>query len=193
MDKRNCTASYLGQQLETNNLSSFVNHSDISFIGLAYHFSATISEDHYWHRQSGMLLEMKYEFHTNRFSGSDVLVGHFVLGAVAALSSPPVIPEFPSFLILPLFIVATLPPVIVYRRKCIARALLDHHTFTVCAWVRHANRECVSGMPLLMLRLVWQMLIPMRFHLGHEVDIEKPVPTKHNQHTDWGRVSANPL
>jgi hypothetical protein len=112
-------ASYLGQQLETNHLSSIANHSSISFIGLPYYFSATISEDHYWHRQSGMLLEMKYEFHTSRVSGSDVLVGHFVLGAVAALSSPPVIPEFPSFLILPLFIVATLPPVIVYRRKCI--------------------------------------------------------------------------
>ena len=112
-------ASYLGQQLETNHLSTIANHSSISFIGLPYYFSATTSEDRCWHRQSGMLLEMKFEFQTNRFSGMDVLVGHFVLGAVVALSTPPVIPEFPSFLILPLFMVATLPPVIVYRRKCI--------------------------------------------------------------------------
>jgi len=110
-------ASYLGQQLETNNLSSFVNHTDISFIGLPYYFSASVSQNYYWHRQSGMLLEMKFEFSTNRASGNDVLVGHLVLNAVAALSIPPVIPEFPSFLILPLFFIATLLAVIVCKRK----------------------------------------------------------------------------
>jgi len=110
-------ASYLGQQLETNHLLSLVSHSDISFIGLAYYFSATISQDFYWHRQSGMLLEMKYEFNTTRVSGMDVLVGHLVLSAVAALSIPPVIPEFPSFLILSLFMIATLLAVKVHKRK----------------------------------------------------------------------------
>jgi hypothetical protein len=110
-------ASYLGQQLETNHLSSFVNHSDISFIGLAYYFSASVSQDQYWHRQSGMLLEMKFGFRTSRVSGSDVLVGHLVLNAVAALSIPPVIPEFPTFAILPIFMIATLLAIIVYKRK----------------------------------------------------------------------------
>jgi len=110
-------ASYLGQQLETNHLSSFVNQSHSSFMGLPYEFSASVSQDFYWHRQSGMLLEMKYEFNTTRVSGMDVLVGHFVLSAVAALSIPPVIPEFPSFLVLPLFMTATLSAVIIYRRK----------------------------------------------------------------------------
>jgi uncharacterized membrane protein (GlpM family) len=46
-----------------------------------------------------------------------VLVGHLVLNAVAALSIPPVIPEFPTFAILPIFMIATLPVVIAYRRK----------------------------------------------------------------------------
>jgi hypothetical protein len=110
-------ASYLGQQLETNNLSSFVNHTDISFIGLPYYFSASVSQNYYWHRQSGMLLEMKFEFSTNRASGNDVLVGHLVLNAVAALSIPPVIPEFPSFLVLPSFMTVTLLAVLVFRRK----------------------------------------------------------------------------
>lgn len=110
-------ASYLGQQLETNHLSSFVNHTDSSFIGLPYYFSASASQNYYWHRQSGMLLEMKYEFHTSRVSGMDVLVGHFVLSAVAALSIPPVIPEFPAFLFLPLFMTATLLAVIIYKRN----------------------------------------------------------------------------
>jgi hypothetical protein len=110
-------AGYLGQQLETNHLSVLTNHSSTSFIGLPYYFSATASEDYYWHRQSGMLLELKAEFHTSRVSGIDVFVGHFVLSAVAALSIPPVIPEFPSFLILPLFMIATLLAVIVYRRE----------------------------------------------------------------------------
>jgi hypothetical protein len=110
-------ASYLGQQLEINHLSSLANHSEISFIGLPYGFSATISEDYYWHRQSGMLLEMKYEFHTSRVSGEDVLVGNLVLDAVAALSIPPVIPESPSLLILPLLMLATLVAVISSRRK----------------------------------------------------------------------------
>jgi hypothetical protein len=64
-----------------------------------------------------MLLEMKFEFSTNRASGNDVLVGHLVLNAVAALSIPPVIPEFPSFFILPLFMIATLLAVTVYRRR----------------------------------------------------------------------------
>jgi uncharacterized membrane protein (GlpM family) len=64
-----------------------------------------------------MLLEMKFEFRTSRVSGSDVLVGHLVLNAVAALSIPPVIPEFPTFAILPIFMIATLPVVIAYRRK----------------------------------------------------------------------------
>jgi len=110
-------ASYLGQQLETNHLSSFVNHSDISFIGLAYYLCASVSQDFYWHRQSGMLLEVKYEFRTSRVSGEDVLVGHFVLNAVAALSIPPVIPEFPSFLILPLFMTTTLLAILFDKRK----------------------------------------------------------------------------
>jgi len=110
-------ASYLGQQLETNHLSSLANHSEISFMGLPYYFSASVSQNYYWHRQSGMLLEMKYEFNTTRVSGMDVLVGHLVLNAVAALSIPPVIPEFPSFLIPPLFMSATLLAAIAYRKK----------------------------------------------------------------------------
>jgi hypothetical protein len=111
-------ASYLGQELETNHFSSVGNHSDISFMGLAYHFSATTSENIYWHRQSGMVLEMKIEFHTNRISGMDVLVGHFVLDAVAALSIPRVIPELPTFLILQLFMMAALLPIMAFRKKC---------------------------------------------------------------------------
>jgi len=110
-------ANYLGQQLETNHLSSLVNQSHTSFMGLAYEFSASVSQDFYWHRQSGMLLEVRYEFNTTRVSGMDVLVGHFVLSAVAALSIPPVIPEFPSFLILPLFMMVTLLAVAVYDAR----------------------------------------------------------------------------
>lgn len=110
-------ASYLGQQLETNHLSIFTNHSDISFIGLAYHFSASVSEDYFWHRQSGILLEMIFEFNTSRVVGMDLLVGHLILGAVATISIPPVIPEFQSAFVILLFMIVTLFAVIVYKRK----------------------------------------------------------------------------
>jgi hypothetical protein len=110
-------ASYLGQELDINHLSGHSNMSSISFMCFPHMLSATASIDYYWHRQSGMLVEMKYEFRTNRTSGDDVLVGHFLLSAVATLSIPPVIPEFPTFLVVPLFMSTTLLAMVFYRRK----------------------------------------------------------------------------
>jgi hypothetical protein len=119
-------ANYLDQRLETNHLSGHGNMSSISFTGFPHYLSATASLDYYWHRQSGMLLEMKYEFRTNRVSGMDVLVGHFVLSAVATLSIPPVIPEFPSFIIVPLFMSTTLLAVIFFKKKQVKRTEIPY-------------------------------------------------------------------
>lgn len=110
-------ADYLGQQLETNHVSSAVNYTQAFFLDLNLEFSVLGFEDCYYHKQSGVLLEVEKNFNTSRMSGSDLFVGHIVSTLIATLSFPPVIQEYPAFFLVPLLTIATLPPVIALRRK----------------------------------------------------------------------------
>jgi len=76
-------------------------------------FYQYISMIWYWDRSSGIFVEMSQDYtsHTGNYTTT-----YSVLLKITE-SNVWVIPEFPTFLILPLFMIATLLTVIVYRRK----------------------------------------------------------------------------
>ena len=91
-----------------------------NFFQYGYLFNMTATLQLYWERKTGIMLDMHSEEDTSRPDGAGgVLIAHFQgrILLLSAVPSPPVIPEFPTFLILPLFMVAALLAVIVYKRK----------------------------------------------------------------------------
>ena len=117
-------ANYLGQQLETNHLMISINKTNTYQYG--YLTNYTVTAQGYWERKTGIMLDYNLEMDYSRPDGvGGVLIAH-VQTRVLILSAaplPPVIPEFPSFLILPLFMMATLLAAIVYRKKHSVKAI----------------------------------------------------------------------
>ena len=111
-------ADYLGEQLETNHMVLTHNQTNANVYG--YVANTTQTMQCYWERRTGILLDFRQEGEANRSDGmGGVLVTHFqwrILGLVA-IPSPPVIPEFPSILILPIFMIATLLAVTIYKKR----------------------------------------------------------------------------
>ena len=91
---------------DTNHLNITMEYNVTGF----YHY---LSTSYYWDRSSGIVVEMSQE--------SSSQTGNYTTTYSVFLkiteSNVWVIPEFPSFLILPLFMIATLIAVIIYRRK----------------------------------------------------------------------------
>jgi hypothetical protein len=111
-------ADYLGQQLETNYLTASRNYTNRPFYG--YNANRTEKVQCYWERKTGILLDFLVEVRTNRSDGSGGILMAQVQARILILSavpSPPLIPEFPSILVLSLFMVAELAAVIVYKKK----------------------------------------------------------------------------
>jgi len=108
-------ANYLGYQLETNHL--VYSPTPNSAYGYGYPgLNSTGTVQAYWERKTGIMLEILSNIEYRREGPGGVLMTHHVARILISSAVPP-IPEFPSFLILPLFIIATLPAVIVFRRK----------------------------------------------------------------------------
>ncbi len=111
-------ADYLGQQLETNHLMMVANQTNVYQYG--YLTNLTMAGQVCWERKTGIMLDYHFEGDLNRSDGvGGVLMTH-VLTRVLILSAmppPPVIPEFPSLLILPMFMSAASCAAIACRKK----------------------------------------------------------------------------
>jgi hypothetical protein len=112
-------ADYLGEQLETNYL--IIGHNQTNTYVYGYLANATQTIHCYWERRTGILLDYLKEANVTRpYDGGGVLVTNIqwrALALIAIPSLPPVIPEFPSFLILPIFMIATLLAAVIYTKK----------------------------------------------------------------------------
>jgi hypothetical protein len=111
---------YLDLQLETDHAKRSFNETNWADYVSGYIVNITVTMQGYWERRTGMMLDYHIEYNSSRSDDADgVLATHLVRRwlILSALPSPPVIPEFPSFLFLPLFIIATLLSVIIYKRK----------------------------------------------------------------------------
>jgi hypothetical protein len=98
--------SYPGVVRETN-------HMNQTMTGIFNETSLYYNKNIYWDRPTGMCVEESYEM---RNQTGEYLTTWSMSFRIAD-SNVWIIPEFPSFLILPLFMIATLLAVIVYRRK----------------------------------------------------------------------------
>jgi hypothetical protein len=112
------TANYLSQQLETNHLMISSNQTNTYQYG--YLTNLTMTGQVYWERKTGIMLDYHFEVDLNRPDGTGgVLITHIQMRVLilSAVPPPPVVPEFPSLLILPLLMSATILAVIFYRSK----------------------------------------------------------------------------
>lgn len=108
---------FIGTQLETNiiTIESEAFNEEI-FPGVpGVLYNGTASHSRFWHKSTGIQLGEFSEIQVTRsINGSEVyLDGHTELVIVSTI---PIIPEFQSWAILPLFLVATF--VIIILKKC---------------------------------------------------------------------------
>lgn len=109
------TNDYLGLSLETNYMHINNSYTNRDFQGITV--NETDIFDLYWHRSTGIYLDQHLNGYTSRSDGAgNVLQAHLVQWLLI-LSTTPIIPEFPSVFILPLFMIAALLAVMIYRRK----------------------------------------------------------------------------
>jgi hypothetical protein len=111
-------AVYLGQQLETNHMIVRTNVTNMGFYG--YMVNCTLAGHLYWERKTGIMLDYDIEQDSSRPDGAvGVLTAHWHIRILilSAVPPPPVIPEFPSLLALPMFMSTTLLAMVFYRRK----------------------------------------------------------------------------
>jgi len=114
------TVGYLDLQLETDHAKRSFNQTNTEDYVSGYIVSITVTMQGYWERRTGIMLDYHVEINSSRSDGADgVLATHLVrrILILSALPSPPVIPEFPSFLILPLFMIVTLLAVMIYKKR----------------------------------------------------------------------------
>ena len=98
--------TYPDSTRDTNHLNITTEFSMVGF----YQY---MSLNYYWDKSTGILVETS----TDEIHQMGDYVTNSSLLSVITDSSVWIIPEFPSFLILPLFMIATLIVVIIYRRK----------------------------------------------------------------------------
>jgi len=91
---------------ETNHLNLTVEFSYVEF----YQY---LSTNYYWDKATGILVEMSQD---ERHQTGEYITNSSLLFRITE-SNVWVVPEFPSFLILPPFIIATLLAVLFYKRK----------------------------------------------------------------------------
>jgi hypothetical protein len=112
------SAYYLGQQLETNHLMT--GHNETNTYSYGYLVNSTLTAKVYWERRTGIMLYYHIEQDLSRPDGAGgVLTTHWLFRELilSAVPPPPVIPEFPSLLLLTLFMLTTLPAVIAFRKR----------------------------------------------------------------------------
>ena len=112
------TATYLGQQLETNHVNVSSNQTNVNQYGYVTNF--TMTGQLYWERKTGIMLDYHVEGDIYRPDGvGGVLITHVYLRMLilSAVPPPPAIPEFASFLILPIFIATTAFAIIAHKKK----------------------------------------------------------------------------
>lgn len=111
-------ANYLDRQLEANYWFSVRNQTSIDMYGHLYNITETTQE--YWEKKTGILLECFVREEASRPDGVGGVLTATMFIRFLILSAdplPPVIPEFATLLVLPLFTVATLLSMIAFRRK----------------------------------------------------------------------------
>jgi hypothetical protein len=106
---------HLGLSLATNHLQTNVTYLNLYFSGCFCNVTET--SDSYWDRTTGVIVENIVNINQSRSDGSGDSFVTLRTKSLLILSAAPNISEFPSFLILSLFMIATLLAVIVYRRK----------------------------------------------------------------------------
>jgi hypothetical protein len=109
--------NYLNQQLEAVHLTFGNTETNIHYFGIVYNLTST--SNYYWERNTGVLLDASVEGNTSRSNGAGGVLTYSSKQETQILSAtPPLsIPEFPTILILPLFIAATLSATLAYRNK----------------------------------------------------------------------------
>ncbi|UCE15344.1 MAG: hypothetical protein JSV12_05555 [Candidatus Bathyarchaeota archaeon] len=105
---------YGGSIREINYANYFRPITDAIYI--PYTSNASASWDIYLDRQIGVLTE-KWEYVVGQIEGGAFYYNTTFSLKIIDSSYPEIIPEVPSFLVLPLFMITTLLAVIVYRRK----------------------------------------------------------------------------
>ncbi len=89
------------------------NHLNITAAFSSEEFYQSMSLNYYWDKSTGILVELSEVVVTVAY---DYVTTSSLLSRITD-SNVWIVPEFPSFLILPLFMIATLLAVIIYRRK----------------------------------------------------------------------------
>lgn len=105
---------FLGLKLQTNHVHDTTNATNVSSQGFL--FNQTILTAAYFDKPTGILLSFNEDVYWTRPYNADTLAT-LEQYQVSLISMSPIIPEFQSFLILPLFMIATLLAVKVYRRE----------------------------------------------------------------------------
>lgn len=111
-------ADYLGMPLETNHL--MIGHSETNTYLYGYLVNTTLTAQVYWERRTGIMLDYHIEQDLIRPDGvGGVLTAHLLFRELILSVIPPLpdVPEFPSLLILPLFLTVTLLAVTIRKRK----------------------------------------------------------------------------
>ena len=89
------------------------NHLNMTFELSYMEFYQYMSMNYYWDKSTGMIVEMCVE----EIHQTGDYVTNASLGFRITESNLWTVPEFPSFIILPLFMITTLLAIVVYRRK----------------------------------------------------------------------------
>lgn len=99
-----------------------VNHYVVDGSSANVNTSGIISNEagkteYYWDRSSGICLSSENDLNSTRPDGTGGILTLYEQHSATLQSVTPLIPEFPSFVVLPAFMLATLLTVIVYKRR----------------------------------------------------------------------------
>jgi hypothetical protein len=116
------TKALLGTQMQTNHLNDYLVTT--RYMGGAP-YNLSVQSDYYWEIVTGVLAEHVEYQNTNR----SALDGGWLVSTaeveIQILSAVPTIPESPSFIILPLFMLTTLLVVVACKRKLYRRSSIE--------------------------------------------------------------------
>jgi hypothetical protein len=109
--------NYLNQQFEAVHLTFGNTATNVHQFGYVY--NSTSTSNYYWDRNTGILLDASDEDNISRSNGTgSILTYSGKHGAQILSATPPLsVPELPTLLILPLFIVGSLSATLTCRNK----------------------------------------------------------------------------
>jgi hypothetical protein len=106
--------NYLGRQFTGNHLDISQSQTNVSAFGVSP-VNLTALTDYYWDRGTGVLLDQDSKGYFSRSDGAGGILSAFREGRILLTSATPTVQEFPTFLAMSLFMIASLLAVIVQR------------------------------------------------------------------------------